>query len=80
MLSILQESISNEILLNVVFVHVCSRKSYIGILAVLDQGSMTTLFDASLFKSLEIGREKISYAITTVNQISEQCNGQRLSY
>ena len=74
--SISKESILNQVFLNVVPVRVYSKKSCVDTLAFLDQSSMTTLCDEHLLKSLGISGEKTSYSITTVNQISEQHNGQ----
>ena len=53
------------------------QKSCVDTLAFLDQGSMTTLCDGRLLESLRISEEKTSYSITTVNQTSEQRNGQK---
>ena len=75
--SISKESILNQVFLNVVPVCVYSKKSCVDMLAFLDQGSMTTLCDGRLLKSLGISGEKTSYSITTVNQTSKQRNGQK---
>ena len=74
-LNILKKSISNQVFLNVVPVRIYFKKSCVDMLAFLDQGSTTTLCDGCLLESLGISGEKTSYAITTVNQTSEQCNG-----
>ena len=75
--SVSKESISNQVFLNIVPVHVYSKKSCVDTLAFLDQGSTTTLCDGRLLESLGISGEKTSYSITTVNQTSEQRNGRK---
>ena len=67
----------NHTLLRLIEVQLFIQKSSVDTLAFLDQGSTTTLCDVNLLESLGISGEKTSYAITTVNQASEQRDGRK---
>ena len=59
------------------YVFVSKSPKSVVTLEFLDQGSLNTLFHARLFESVEISGEKKNYDIRTVNQTSEQRNGQK---
>ena len=71
------EPSATPVFLNVVPVRVYAGKFSIETLAFLDQGSTTTLCDASLPNDLRIRGERTSYSITTFNRTSEKRNGKK---